>query len=596
MKKLISFTLVLLMVLTMLAGCSSQKSGASKEDTKKEQSTTKDSKVVERTTQAEEKTETSTQDEDKTQATTETAEDTESTPKEIRIGRPYDATTLDPHNGNDDGSYNVIKYLSEGLVRDKGGIIVPGIAERWEISEDGLEIIFYLREDACWSDGTALTAEDFRYSFLRLLDPAVGYNYCESAYLFKNGEKYFNGEATADEVGIEVIDDHTLKIIREKSSIETLNQLSATAFLPIRKDVAEEHGIAYGAEVKKLMTNGPFTLASWAHDSEMVLVKNENYWDKESINLDKITMVLGVSGETAVDMMLAGQLDLIQNGDKTQVDTLTDAGFTAELFASGYQCIHTNSAGRNEETARFMSNSNFRRALNLTINREAIIASALKSCEPTFRISSPSDMGVKDTMHKEYPFQGWPTAGDSAKAKEYFELALEELNCTVEDIPELSMLCFDSESSMTILQAAQDMLLTNLGIKCSIDPQPIQQMIGKAIGGDWDFWYGGMTRGTMDWLSSGSVAAGFHSDPAADSYGTYNYCNEEFNELYNKAIVTLDIKERKDLLFEMEKILCDDPATIMVGWNRSFVVSKPALSGLIISGGEADYTYMDLTK
>lgn len=517
-------------------------------------------------------------------------------PKEISIGKDYDATTLDPHNGNDDGSYNVIKYLSEGLVRDKGGIIVPGVAESWEVSEDGLEVVFHLRSDAVWTDGQPVTAEDFRYSFLRLLDASVGYNYAENAYIFKNGEAYFNGECAAEDVGVEAVDEHTLKITREDPSIETLNELAGTSFLPVRQDYSEEYGVAYGAEADKIMTNGPFTLTEWSHDSKMILTKNDSYWDKDSINLDKITLVLGVSGDTAIDMMMAGQLDLIKNGDASKIAPLTDMGFVAEPFASGYQCIHMNSAGRNAETAKFMSNSNFRRALNLTINRDAIVASALKGCQPTTRISSPTDMGVSDTMHNEYPLEGWPSSGDPAKAKEYFDLAMEELGTTAADVPELSMLCFDSEGTMTILQAAQDMLLSNLGIKCVIDPQPIQQMISKAIGGDWDFWYGGMTRGTMDWLSSGSVAAGFHSDPEKGEYGTYNYCNEDFNALYNQAVVAMDLKERKDLLFEMEKVLVDDPATIMVGWNRAFVVTKPELTGLLVSGGEADYTYMDLAQ
>ncbi len=520
---------------------------------------------------------------------------TSNEPKEINIGRAYDATTLDPANGNDDGSYNVIKYLSEGLVRDKGGVVVPGVAESWDISDDGMEVVFHLREDAVWTDGKSVTADDFRFTFLRLLDPNVGYNYCESGFIFKNGEAYFNGECTADEVGVEVIDEHTLKIIREDPSIETLNELAGTPYLPVRQDYAEQYGVAYGAEADQIMTNGAFTLTEWSHDSKMVLVKNESYWDKNSINLDKMTMILGTSGDTAIDMMMAGQLDLIQNGDADKVTSLTDMGFVAESFAAGYQCIHMNSAGRNDETAKFMSNSNFRKALNLAINRDAIIAAALKGCQATTRISSPTDMGVNDTMHNEYPLDGWPSNGDAEKAKEYFELAMKELGTTVEDVPELSMLCYDSEGTMTILQAAQDMLLSTLGIHCTIDPQPIQQMISKAITGDWDFWYGGMTRGTMDWLSSGSVAAGFYSDPENDDYGTYNYCNEKFNELYDQATVTLDIQERKDLLFEMEKILVDDPATIMVGWNRTFVVTKANLTGLMVSGGEADYTYMDLT-
>ena len=517
-------------------------------------------------------------------------------PKEINIAKAYDATTLDPHQGNDDGSYNIIKYLSEGLVRNKGGVIVPGVAETWEMNGDGTEVVFHLRDNAVWSDGTAITAEDFHYSFLRLLDPSVGYNYCDSGFIFKNGEAYFNGEATAEEVGVEVIDSKTLKITRENPSIETLYQLAGTPFLPVRKDVAEAHGVSYGAEADKIMTNGAFTLTEWGHEAKLVLVKNENYWDKDSINLDKMTFVVGASGDTAIDMMMAGQLDLLENGVDSKVQPLIDMGFTATPYSAGYQCLHMNSKGRTEASNKFMANSNFRQALNLTINRAAIIASANLGLMPATRISASNDMGVNDTMHNEYPLEAWAATGDAAKAKEHFDLAMKELGTTAADVPELSMLCFDSEGNMTILQAAQDMILNNLGIKCVIDPQPIQQMIGKAITGDWDFWYGGMTGGTMDWLSAGSVAEGFYSNPDKDEYGTYNYCNKEFNALFDKASVALDVKERKDLLFEMEKILVSDPATILLGWNRTYVVTKDGLTGLLISGSDSDYTYMDLAQ
>ncbi len=514
--------------------------------------------------------------------------------KEIVVGRGYEATTLDPAHGNDDGSYGVIFFLGEGLVRNKNGQIVPGVAERWELSDDGLEATFYLRKDAKWSDGQALTAEDFRYTFLRMLNPERGFNYADSAFMFKNGEKYYNGEAKAEEVGIEVVDDYTLKITREDPSPETLYELAATAFQPVRKDFDDQHGVAYGAEAANIMTNGAFTLTEWAHGSKMILVKNENYWDKDAVKLDKITMILGVEGDTAVDMAMAGQIDLMSTSKQEHVDTLTGVGFNNSVFSAGYQFVHMNSKGRNEETGKFMANSNFRRALNLAVNREAIVAAALKGRTPANRVSAPSMMGVNDTFNKEYAYEGWKTAGDLEEAKKYFDLAMTELGTTVADIPELSMLIMDSEGNMTIMQAVHDMFLNAFGITCKIDPQPIQQMIGKAISGDFDFWFGGVPAGTMDWLSSGSIGSAFYSDPEKDDYGTYNYCNERFNELYDKASVTMDLKERKDLMFEMEKILCEDPASILLGWNTTNVLLRDNYTGLLYSGEIVDYTYLDV--
>ena len=98
--------------------------------------------------------------------------------------------------------------------------------------------------------------------------------------------------------------------------------------------------------------------------------------------------------------------------------------------------------------------------------------------------------------------------------------------------------------------------------------------------------------GTTD----GSGDSLYEELPSIDEYGTYNYCNKEFNALFDKASVTLDVKERKDLLFEMEKILVTDPATILLGWNRNYVVTKAGLTGLLISSGDSDYTYMDLAQ
>lgn len=576
MKKLTALTLVLVLCFTLLWGCTAE------DDTPDDPVTPPEG----------ENTDPNTADPNTDGEDENTAPSANNDPKEIRVARPYDITTLDAHEANDDGSYQILYYIGEGLVRYDGGEIKPGVAERWDQSEDGLTYTFHLRKDAQWSDGTALTAEDFRYAFIRLLDPEAVHYYADSGYIFKNGEAYFNGEVTADEIGVEVMDAHTLVITREYPSLETLHALSGHVFFPIRQDMVEAHGISYGSEAEKVVTNGPFTLTSWAHEDKIVMEKSETYWNKDAVNLNKITGIVGAEGETAVDMMMAGELDLLETGKYDNIEMLESSGFVVESFTSGYQFVHMNAGGMTEESARFMQNTNFRQALNYAINRDAIIKSVLTGAQAATRISSPNDMGVSGTMHSEYPYEGWPTGGDAAKAKECLQLALDELGATIDDVPTLSMLCFESAGSMTVLQAVQDMLLTTLGIECVIDPQPIQQMIGKATGGEWDFWYGGATLGTMDWMSSGSIAGGFdHTSPSAFR----GYVNDEYVRLLHEAEQTLDIQVRKDNLFEMEKILCEDPGSIIIGWNQTYVVHTDKLSGLVVDT-DSDYTFMDLAQ
>jgi len=513
--------------------------------------------------------------------------------KEIRIGRSYDITTLDPGNATDDGSYDVLRMIGEGLVRQVDGEILPGVAERWEPSSDGLEYTFYLRKDAKWSDGTPLTAKDFEYSYLRLLNAENALSNAESAQMFKNGERYTKGECDASEVGIKAVDDYTLKLTLEKPSLATLSSLAGYTFFPVKKDAVEAAGLAYGSEADNIVTNGPFTCVEWAHESKFVLEKNQNYWNAGEIKLEKITGIIGATGETAVDMMLAGELDFVTTTDYAQMNRLKEEGFSITGYSSGYQFVHMNAKGRSDETARFMNNANFRKALNLAVNRKAIVTSIFTGASPATRITAPDTAGVDGLFVDEYPFQGWPEEGDPVKAKEALDLALQELGATLDDVPTLSMLCFESQRSMTVLQAVQDMILNTLGIECQIDPQPIQQMLAKATSGDWDMWWGGKTRGAMDWADSSGWAGDFDY---RDEFYVHGWANDEYVSLLDELEEAPDMKTRKDILFEMEKILVEDPPSILVGWVQDYACARDGLVGIKVLDGYANLIYADVTK
>ncbi len=567
MKKILSMGLVMMMLLAIAAGCSD--------------------------TQQPDPDNTGTP-ENNGEVTPDADAQPESAVKEITYGRPYDATTMDVHNANDDGSYEILQLIGEGLVRNKGGVIVPGIAESWDVSDDGTEYTFHLREST-WSDGTPLTAKDFEYTYLRIIDPTTAFKNAEQAYaLFDNAREYHLGTITDPaEVGVKAVDDKTLVITTPQPNIETLYTLARYPWYPVRQDYAEQHGMAYGAEADTIMTNGPFKLTEWLHEDRLVLEKNENYWDADIIKLTKITGIVGATAETGVDMMLSGTLDIMATTDYNQMASLQDAGMTVESYTSQYQFVYINASGKTDESGKFLTNANFRLALNYSINRKAIAEGVFTGSEPAYRITAPGTMGVNGLFQDEYPFEGYPVEGDPEKAKEYFDLAMQELGTTVDDIPELSMLCFDSQRSLTVLQAVQDMLLSTLGVKCYIDPQPIQQMLAKVSDGDYDLWWGGQSLGSVDWASPDSFLGNY--DFRMPSY-TGTWRNEEFIQLYDIVRQTMDMKERKDALFEIEKILClQDPPFILVAWTQNYVVHVPELSGLLL-GNAYDMTYMDLNR
>ncbi len=511
------------------------------------------------------------------------AEQEESAPAEdgelrvIRVGHPYDATSLDPQRAYDDGSIGPVINMGEGLVRGYDGEVYPGIAESWENSEDGLTYTFHLRESN-WSDGTPLTAQDFVYAVERVLTPGTAYDNVDSFYTLANAEAAHQGEVDFSEVGVKAIDDYTIEYTLGEPDLAFLYRLCTAAWLPLNREKCEAEGDTYGSEADKVLTNGPFTCTEWAHESKIVLTKNENYWNADDVKIGGVTFVIGAEADVAKDMFLAGDLDYAQFVTNMDIDALKDS-LQYDVYNSTYYFCHLNCAGHDEAMAPYMSNANFRKALNYAISRKAIVDVASIPAEPAYRVAAPSlETASGKTWDEAYPLEGWSTEADPEKAKEYLDLALSEIGGTVEDIPPLVMLCFDSQGNLDKYQAMQDMLLQTLGIRSEISPQPIQQMLEMAYSGDYDFWLGGKSVEAPDWLSE--VAFDYYGKNA----GTASfYSNPEYDMLYEKAKGAATSEEREQALYEMEKIIADETVDLCIYWLETYSMYVPELHNVSLT-------------
>ena len=506
--------------------------------------------------------------------------------KVLNVGWPYDASTLDPARASVDSEYRVLIATNEPLLRDVEGEAQPGSAESYEVNDDQTEYVFHLREDNVYSDGTPITAADFQYALERLLNPDEGYEEASTAFIIKNAEAYYMGEADVADLGIEAVDDYTLKLTMEYSTYPI--NFCRWEFSPINQATAEEYGLEYGAAAEKVLTNGPFTVTSWVRDSEMVLEKNANYWNADAINLDKVVLKIGASGDVAVDMLLTDELDLAEMGSQVRADTMTDNGFESMIHASGVQCLHINHAGMTEESGLFLSNVNFRKALSYAIDRNAMVATAYTTDMPATRMTLPTEMGVEGLFHEEYPYEAWPAAADPDKAKECLDLALSELGKTVEDIPTFSLLCSDSNNNMVALNAIMDMWNKTLGINCEIDAQPAQNMIQKMYNGEFDFWKGGLDTGIVD---SFEMFEYFYSPDSL-----FGVQDEKFDELYNAVRNTTTWQDRKDAMFEMEKEYCESMLDLTITWMSTYYSYNPRVTGLTLDSNAINFVYADITE
>ena len=196
----------------------------------------------------------------------------------LHISLPSEPPTLDWNIATDNISYQILNQLMEGLTQfDENLNVIPAVAQSWDIGDNGKTYVFHINKNAKWSDGVKVRAQDFRYSWLRLLNPNTAAEY--AYFLFDIvGAKDFNSGILKDttQVGIEVADDHTL-IIHLTKPIAFFPSISTfMVTFPLRQDVVEKFGDKW-TEPKNMATCGPYTLTEWWHEYRLHLLRNPYY-------------------------------------------------------------------------------------------------------------------------------------------------------------------------------------------------------------------------------------------------------------------------------------------------------------------------------
>ena len=510
--------------------------------------------------------------------------------KVLRYGMGYDASTLNIGNTTDDASYVPVKMMVEPLLRNVDGENVPGIAESWESSEDALEWTFHLRESS-YSDGTPVTANDIYYSLLFQLTPENAQENAAGLIDIVGGEDFLYGEGSADDLGIEVVDDYTLKLSYRFPQYEI--NFTSYQYAPLKKELVEEAGDAYGSEAEYFLGNGPFMVEEWTHDAELVMVKNPNYWNADAVKLDKLIQIAGATGDTAVDMMATDALDAVKFTNALYRDSALELpGMVSRENYSGVQMIHINVEGKSEDTGAWLSNANFRKALSYAIDRTALVAAVYTTDVPASKVVPGTELGKEGLFNDEYEYDELNVTAEPEKAQEFLAKAMEEMGVSeVSEIPTFTMLAFDSEGNVKCLNAVADMWSKTLGITCELDMEPIMEMLNKAMGKDYDFWKGGNSI-TTDSLDIFLLYDAVYGDGSA-----VNYVNDdEYHELFLAAQAAPTWEARKDAMGILAQYWTENMMDLMVTWQGDYLVYNEKISGIVTYGGDFDYSFADIAE
>lgn len=499
--------------------------------------------------------------------------------KVLRLNNGVEPTSFNPSIGFDAVSWDPLNNLMEGLTRlDQDSRAAPGVAEEWDISDDKLTYTFHLREDANWSNGDPVTAEDFVYAWKYMLDPETASSAAFLGYFIEGAEEYNAGEGSADDVAIHAIDEKTLEVVLTAPTGFFLDLLTNPAFFPINHKVAAENE-NWHAEADSFVANGPFKLESWEHDNEMVFAKNEQYWDADTVKLDKVHFAMVNDENTQYQMFQSGELD-----------TASIPPELSDEFIEGDNVYIGDYGGlefyRFNVTKEPFDNKKIRQAFSYAIDRESIAEYVVKNkVEPAFGYVSPGF--ISPTGEDFRDVNGDLVALDPEKAKELLEEGMEEEG--YDELPEVVLSYNTSDSNKAVAEAIQDMLKENLGVEVKLENQ------------EWNVYAEAQQNLELQFSRSSFIndyydPVNFLESFVTDSYmNRTGWSNEEYDELIQKGKSEPDEEKRWEALYEAEKLLAEEAIATPIRFYNTVVLEADGVSGILRHPvGYFDLKYADI--
>ena len=490
-----------------------------------------------------------------------------------------DPETIDPTLNTSSGAGTIIANAFEGLtVLDENEQPQPGVAESWEVSEDGLVYTFKLRQDAKWSDGQPVTANDFKYSWLRALDKETAAEYSYQLYYIKNGEKFYNGEVSADEVGINVVDDYTLEVTLESSTAYFTQLLAFPTYSPLREDVVSADPDGWALQPETYVSNGAFKLTQWDMKDQLVFERNENYWDAANVKLDSLTYKLVIDLNTAYSELKAGNFHMVDAVPTNEIENGKAEGLVhvSPYLGTYFFMINVGKQDMMEADAKeVLSDKLVRQALNLAIDRQEIIDNVGKAEQIPAYSFVPQGIFNEDGSEfasKEY-YDPADMDANIAKAKELLKEAGYENG---EGLPVLQLMYNTEGSHSDICQIIQQNW-AEIGVEVELSNQEWAVFLNTRQNGGYEIarhgWIGDyvdpMTFLDMWVTGGGNNDAGFS--------------NAEYDKLVAAAKVEKDLMKRSELMRQAEDILMDEMPALPIYYYTNVRAWQPEVKGIKIS-------------
>ncbi|KRK25925.1 peptide ABC transporter substrate-binding protein [Lactiplantibacillus pentosus] len=510
----------------------------------------------------------------------------------LNLSYPSSLDSIDISNMSGYGSTG---NIFESLYRlGKNGSITPGLAKSTKVSKDGKTYTFTIR-NAKWSDGSKITAQDFVYSWKRTVTPATKSQY---AYLFsgvKNADAIVAGKKSPDTLGVQAKGQHTFIVTLDKPITYFKKLMTYPLFGPISEKAVKKWGSKYATKAQYMLYSGPFKLTGWTGtNNKWQFVKNDQYWDKKAVHLQKINYTVNESTTTTLNLFQEKKLDLTQLSSEQVKNLKSNADYTTYPYSITAFLIY-NFQDSNATIKKALNNKNIRQAISLSINRKTLVKNVIGDASTVSKTFVPQDL-VKDPKNgKDFADESTvknSTSYNKALAQKLWKQGLKETG-----IKKLSvtMLASNEESNKAITQYLKSALEKNLdGLTVNLSTIPDKVASSRAQSGNFDLYLSHWGADFTDPISHLQIM----TNNSGYNYGKYN--SSTYNALVKKA-QNQDANKAsarwQDMINAEKTIMQDQGITPLYQTNYSYL-QNPKVKGIIhnTAGTQWNYKYAYIAK
>ncbi len=473
--------------------------------------------------------------------------------------------SVDPQLARTTQAHNVLRDLFEGLLSyDAAGELTAGVAQRWDISDDGLVYRFFLREDARWSNGAPVTAEDFVYSFRRLVNPATAAFYAELLAPVVNAQAIVAGEMAPDTLGVRAVTDRELTLTLERPVAHFLLLLTQPPTFPVQRENIEEHGSRF-ARAGNLVSNGAYALQDWTLGAVIELRRNHNYWNDAGTSIGTVRYHVTEEPGAELRRYLAGELD-ITSTVPSEAFARMQKERPEELRVAPSLGVYY--LGFNLTKPKLRDNPKLREALSLAIDREQIASQVVGRGEPPAYSFVPP--GISNYEPPTFPYASWTASERHDRARRLYEEAGYDSNKPLD----IEVRYNTSETHQRVAIAVQDMWREVLGFEATLINEQFKVLVANVQAMQVTEIF------RLNWNGDYNDAYSFLSIlESGNPSNVFAYRNDEYDELLASAARQTDSFKRRIFMEEGEALMLSEHPMIPIYFYVGEHMVSPRVQG-----------------